>query len=291
MKHRRLWLLGAAVLAADACVTSPTSTPGALGNGAFGYVCPNGADNACDAVTGSTAPLPAAIAVGAGFSLTYQATAQGLLAGAPESVSSSILGESAGRFQFVRAGVGGVIVPGDHGVVDFADIVGADIATIRMFERLVDVACTQVGPATPDAGTEAGVDDGGAEAGADDGGSPDAGSPDAGSPDAGADDAGSSGTGGGGAGGAPPNLAATTITLGMASDVDFEPVDSSQTPLAGPLPLVVTSSDDTIVSVGPSPGGRAHGIELCGRVAGAATITVTIQGTTVVFPVVVSGAP
>src|SRR4051812_7028192 len=73
MRRRGHWVLAATLIAVDACVPDPppTSTPGALGNGAFSYACPNGSDSACDGVDGDSAVLPGEIAVGASFGLTY----------------------------------------------------------------------------------------------------------------------------------------------------------------------------------------------------------------------------
>jgi hypothetical protein len=268
MKHRRLWLLGAAFLVVDGCSVS-TSTEGALSNGAFGYVCPNGSDNGCDAVSGDSASLPPVIAVGASFSLAYLPSSSALEPGSPESTTQSILVGTDGNFQFAREGTAGVIVRGAHGdIVDFANLDGEVIAGAGAFEEGNDIGCEQVGPPPPD--VDAGPGDGG------DGGS------DGGVPDAG-------GGGSGGGGGGVPVPGAPQIVLGQGLNVRFEPVDARGQQLAGSVAVEATSSDDTTVSIGPSIFGSAHGFELCGNALGEVVITVTVNETTTTFPFVVVG--
>jgi hypothetical protein len=279
MVGRRLWLLGAVILAADAC-TASTSTEGSLGNGSFSYVCPNGSDNGCDSVTGDLAAIPSAIAVGAGFTIAYQVGPGGGFAHAPESTTPSILeaipgasttasdvGESAG-FQFVGEGTAGVIVPGLGGVIDFVSVTGRDVAALGAFSSTFWPLCHNVGGPGPGGG------------GTGDGGAPDA------------------GTGGGGS---VEGMGQEILEQGQALDVNLEPVDADGDRLAGDVPVVVSSSDDTIVSVGPGfadpssvslsgvgSGIGAHAFELCGQGPGEAVITVTIAGRTASFPVIVT---
>ncbi len=251
MSARRLWLLGAVLCVGTGCPPSPTSTEGGLANGTFGYVCPNGPDNACDDVPSGTVPIPSSIAVGAQFSLLYTASSSTLnvQTSAPQSSTPSILGGTAGDFAFVAPGTAGVLVSGPGGVVDFLSVTGEDIAGVGAFNSVPGGTCLSSPPPAGDAGV----------------------------PDA----------GGGGQAGTVANLGTVVLTPGSALDLNLEPIDPGGQMLAGAVPVQVTSSDDTVVSVGSVSGlgglggdfgADAHAFELCGTGLGTAVITRDVPG-------------
>jgi len=228
-------LLGGVILGLDACPGPSTSTEDGLANGTFSYVCPNpgGSDTACNGADGNI-QIPSTIAVGASFSILYTPNAEALdlEGGALESTTPSILGGSAGIFQFVDAGVAGIIVPGQGGVVDFVNVAGEGIKGIAAFDTTSEPGCQQTPPPAPDGGAES-------------------------------------------AGGGPADF---VIPLGRALDLAFDPLDITENPLSGAVTVVAMSSDDTIVSVGPSVLDDAHAFELCGNGVGTAVITVYVPG-------------
>jgi hypothetical protein len=106
--------------------------------------------------------------------------------------------------------------------------------------------------------------------------------------DAGADDAGLADAGPAGNDGGAGNPAFRSVALGILQTIDFKPVDSGGTPLAGDVPAQVTSADPGIVSVAPSSSfDGANVFDFCGAAVGTTTITVTLGGATLVLPVTV----
>src|SRR5262249_6455082 len=155
MKRRGHWLLAIAVLALDAC--GPGGTEGALGHGEFGYVCSTQADSACAQAFEGSAALPDAIAVGASFSLVYPPN-RGTPTPSLESTTPSILEQSDGNFSFVRAGRAGVVAPAAGGIVDFTELTGKDIATLRLAQSSFSgSSCAPVPPPDLDGGTDGGA--------------------------------------------------------------------------------------------------------------------------------------
>ena len=243
-----------------ACPVTPTSTEGGLSNGTFGYVCPNGSDNACNGAVTDTIAIPGSIAVGASFSLLYtpSSVTMNLEPGALESSTPSILGGSAGNFDFIAAGTASILVQAPGGVLDFVSVSSEDVTGFTAAATLPGFLCQTPPPPAPDAGA--------ADAGATDADIPvDAGT--------------------------VMNLGPVVIPQGSALDLDLEPIGSDGQELAGNVALSVTSSDDTIVSIDPSSLDDAHAFELCGAGVGTAVITVTIQGQASSSFLVTVGAP
>jgi hypothetical protein len=328
MSHRRALLVPVLLLAVDACPSTPTSTPGQLGNGSFVYVCNDPADDVfCDGVAQSTSALPAAIAVGANFTVGYRPSAEAasLDPGSPVSATPSILADEGSGLRFLLPGDATIVVDGNGGIVDFAELIGVDIATFTIdLKDHSSFDCQGSGPVLPDAGTGSGGAGGAGTGGAGTGGegaadAGDAGAADAG--DAGAADAGDAGAadagggaGGGGTGGGATGGGATggaggsgsgvltgsgggaingkvTLSPSGTADLTCDPVDSSGNLLAGAIAVTAESSDPTIVSIAPSTITAAHAIQLCGWTPGTVTITVKGGGKTATFHATVTSNP